>query len=189
MPTEFLSTDTSFIAPSCRCCSNTAVSIVYEPRTARHTIINRLPRISKPRELYIQLYCMQKHRHLLVVLDDLGCSSFHSLTLSQCTTVAAAIASLRPPDTHLRTCVHVLLDTASSRISQAVLLGPEGAAAAADTACALLGMLANCSSLVDQQTSKDIIQQACAVIRDAAASLAPAGIASTMCATHSYFPD
>ena len=60
-------------------------------------------------------------------------------------------------------------------------LGTEGAAAAADTACAVLQMLAQNPSLVDRRAASATLQQASAVIRHAVASLGSQNLASALC--------
>lgn len=66
-------------------------------------------------------------------------------------------------------------------MSQAASVGSEGAAAAAETGCAVLHMLAHCTTLVDPQTAKGAVEQASAVLRVAVVSLAPLGLASALC--------
>ena len=124
---------------------------------------------------------MQRHRRLLGVLDEIGSVSFDALTLSQCTVIARSIGALRPTDRAFQKCVHLLLEIASVRVSEAVLLGTEGAAAAADTACAVLHMVAQHPSLVDQRAAKGALQQAGVVIRHSVDFLAPQDLASALC--------
>jgi hypothetical protein len=133
-------------------------------------------------EAYSWYNAVQSYQQLLAALDDLGASTFASLTLSQCTTVAASISALGPTDSSLTACTNVLLDTATWRMSQGMSLGPVGAAAAVDTASAVMGLLAQPEVLIHLQTAKRSIHQSSAVIRAAVTSLVPLDLASILCA-------